>query len=103
MSEPAAATPATETAPQTSAEPQIDMEAFSSLLNLEPGKAKEPDKPAEKPKDTKEPEHLAAANGRKPPKEPLDPLDFDPEKLSTPEELNAVKERIIKARKQALE
>lgn len=106
MSEQAAAA-VTETAPSAPAAPAgIDMEAFSSLLNLEPGKAKAESveklpQVAEKP--TKEPEHLAAANGRKLPKEPLDPLDFDPEKLSTPDELKAVSERIIKARRQALE
>src|SRR5262245_28561314 len=102
-----AAAPAAETAPPAPAGDGIDLDAFSAALNLEPGKPKEASKPAETkpepPKQTKEPEHLAAANGRKPPKEPLDPLDFDPEALKTPAELNAVKERIIKARKQALD
>jgi len=110
MSEQAAAVETTQApgaATSAPATPPIDMEAFSSLLNLEPGKPKSEPKPAEvKPepeKKTKEPEHLAAANGRKAPSEPLDPLDFDPEKLTTPEEMKAVSERIIKARKQALE
>ncbi len=89
--------------PAVAAEPAIDMDAFSAALNLEPGKPKAPEVKPEPAKPTKEPEHLAAANGRKPPKEPLDPLDFDAEALKTPAELKAVSERIIKARKQALE
>lgn len=100
-------------APAAAAEPAIDLEAFGSLLNLPPGKPKTEEKPAAgtetkagAEKKTKEPEHLAAANGRKPPKEPLDPLnehDFDAEQLKTPEALKAAAERIQKARRQALD
>src|SRR6185369_3579676 len=108
-------TPAvTETAahatPAAAAELGIDMDAFSAVLNLAPDKPKAAPAAEAKPeagKTTKEPEHLAAANGRKPPvKEPLDPLneqDFDAEKLKTPEALKAAAERIQKARRQALE
>jgi hypothetical protein len=76
---------------------------LSAFINTPREAPKAEPTPAETPAKGKEPEHLAAANGRKPPKEPLDPLDFDPETLKTPEEMNAVKERIIKARRQALE
>lgn len=94
-------------------------DALADLLNLN-GKSKaapaadksltDGEKPAEKQLDkdgkSKEPDHLAAANGRKPPKEPEDPLDegdFAPEKLNSPEAVKAAAERIVKARRQAAE
>lgn len=67
---------------------------------------KSPEKPTEKGDKSKEPDHLAAANGRKPPKEPEDPLDegdFAPEKLNSPEAVAAAAERVVKARRQAAE
>lgn len=67
---------------------------------------KSAEKAAEKDRNSKEPDHLAAANGRKPPKEPIDPLDpadFDDAKLGTPEAIKAARERIQKAQRQALE
>lgn len=113
MSEVAAAPAATPTTPAAPpAPPAIDMDAFSSMLNLDKGKeTTEPPKaaPEAKPepaKPTKEPDHLAAANGRKPPKDPIDPLnetDFSDEQLSKPEAIRAAAERIQKARRQALE
>lgn len=68
--------------------------------------AKSGEKTAEKGQNSKEPDHLAAANGRKPPKEPDDPLDegdFAPEKLNSPEAVAAAAERVVKARRQAAE
>jgi hypothetical protein len=57
-------------------------------------------------KATKEPEHLAAANGRKAPnrfEDPLNESDFAVEKLNSPDAVRAAAERVIKARREAAE
>lgn len=110
----AAAVTETATAAAPPAGPSQEDE-LAALLKLD-GPVKKPEPIAEtkpepakfeaKPDKTREPEHLAAANGRKPPKEPIDPLDpkdFEDEKLSSPEAIKAARERIQKAQRQALE
>lgn len=119
MSE-AAAAAITETAADQAPPPETDpADALAALLEgpvarksapvpekTAPKTEKSPEKSAEKGPNSKEPDHLAAANGRKPPKEPEDPLnegDFAPEKLNSPEAMAAAAERIVKARRQAAE
>lgn len=119
MSE-AVAAAVTETAAVQAPPPETDpADALAALLDgpvarksapapekTSPKTEKSPEKPAESGQNSKEPDHLAAANGRKPPKEPIDPLDpadFAPEKLGTPEAIQAAAERVQKAQRQALE
>ncbi len=85
-----------------------DLARLLKMDDAPPKKAEPAPEPKPEPKTGKngEPEHLAAANGRKPPKEPIDPLDpkdFEDEKLSSPEAIKAARERIQKAQRQALE
>lgn len=116
----AVAAAVTETAP-VAAPPSEEAQADAIAALLDPLAAKKSapiadktptaaekssEKAAEKGKDSKEPDHLAAANGRKPPKEPEDPLDeadFAPEKLDSPEAIKGAAERVVKARRQAAE
>ena len=86
-------------------------DALAALLKMDDPAPKKPEpapeaKPEPKTAKNGEPEHLAAANGRKPPKDPIDPLDpkdFEDEKLTTEEARKAAAVRIQKANRQALE
>jgi hypothetical protein len=109
-----AAAPAVAAAPPPG-EVDIDAqaEAIAALISGPAGASKrapatEETKPLPKAeqKATKEPEHLAAANGRKAPnrfEDPLNESDFAVEKLNSPDAVRAAAERVIKARREAAE
>lgn len=84
-------------------------EAIASLLSGSKKAEAKPEPiapPKVEQKATKEPEHLAAANGRKAPnrfEDPLSEADFAVEKLNSPEAVRAAAERVIKARREAAE